>query len=48
MDLAFMISFLSMFAELSQHICTCRLAQDESNVKTEVILEKQEGRTPFS
>lgn len=44
--LAFM-QLLSVFAELSQHIRTCRLAHDESNAKTEVIFEKEEGQTPF-
>lgn len=46
-DLAFMMQLLSVFAELSQHICTCRLAHDESNVKTEGIPKKQEHWTPF-
>jgi hypothetical protein len=39
---------LSMFAQLSQHICTCKLARDESNVKTDGVLEKQEVGISFS
>lgn len=31
----------SLFAQLSQHICTCRRAHDKSNVKTEEIREKR-------